>query len=92
MTDDIGKGITNYFSLKTLDTVEINDNEYLQTIQNTNTGEYSIQHREHGLYSKPVQIADGYQQEKDAQQILVAAQNGGFPMIREILNGGHEKQ
>jgi len=90
MTDDIGRGIHNYFNLKTVDTVEINDNEYLQTVQNTDTGEYSVQHREHGLYSKPVQIAEGYQQEKDAQQILVAAQQGGFPMIRKILNGGTE--
>jgi len=39
MTDDIGKGINNYFSLKTVDTVEINDQEYLQTVQNTDTGE-----------------------------------------------------
>lgn len=90
MTDDIGRGIHNYFSKKTLDTVEINDNEYLQVAHDQETDSYSVLHRENGRYSQPVQITGGYENERDAQQILVAGEDGGFPQVREILNGGTE--
>lgn len=92
MTDDTGKGIHNYFSLKTKETVEINNQEYLQVAHDQEDDTYSVLHRENGRYSKPVQITGSYENKRDAEQILVAGQNGGFPMIRNILNGEGENQ
>lgn len=88
MTRDIGEGLANYFSLETRDCLEVGDDSYLQSSYDNSTDSYSLLFRENGRYGSPVELCSGISQEEDVDQLLVAVEDGGFPMLRKALEEG----
>lgn len=80
-------GVTDYLSLATQETRELGDNQYIQTAYNNDTDTFSVLYRGNGRYSEPVELTHGLQNERDALQILVAAEEHGFQKLKDILNG-----
>jgi len=77
----------NRFDRIVQETIELSADTYLQKTYDRNTDTYSLLYREHGRYSEPVELTHGLENERDADQLLKAAQTYG---ITELLEGADQ--
>jgi hypothetical protein len=73
----------NRFESLVQETVELADQTYLQKTYNKNTDSYSLVYRENGRYSEPVEITHSIENERDADQLILAAEQNGITQLLE---------
>lgn len=73
----------NMFDTLVQDTVKLGNQSYLQKSYNRAENTYSLLYREHGRYSKPVEITHSLENERDADQLLEAAERYGITELLE---------
>jgi hypothetical protein len=83
MTDDIGRGVHNYFDITIEETTELEDDCYLQKVYNKEQESYGLLYRENGRYSSPEQVSMDVSNERDVDQLILAAERNGIEQILE---------
>lgn len=82
MTQEIGKGILNYFSITARETRELGNNSYIQKAENTGTHDYALLYRENGRYSSPIMIEDS-PDEEHIDELMAKAEEQGIGGLLE---------
>lgn len=82
MTQDVGKGIFNYFSITCRETIELGDNEYVQKAEDTGTHDYALLYRENGRYGSPVLVEESHHEE-EIDKLMAEAQENGMEALLE---------
>jgi len=81
MTQDVGKGIFNYFSITCRETVELSDDQYLQKAEDKGTHDYALLYKDNGRYGSPVLVADSHDEEEIDELMAEAQENG----VKDLL-------
>jgi hypothetical protein len=76
---------SDYFSTTVQETTELGQG-FIQKAYNPEKDEYSVLYRQHGRYSQPVELSDGINNERDAEQLILAAEENGITELLEPSN------
>ena len=82
MTQDLGKGINNYFQRTVRQTVQTSNQSYAQKVYNQAQDSWELQYRQQ-RYSQPILLTDGIENEKDVDQLLLEVEQRGINQLLE---------
>jgi hypothetical protein len=76
---------SDYFDTTVQETTELGQG-FIQKAYDSSRDEYSVLYRQHGRYSSPVELSHGISNERDAEQLILAAEENGITELLEPSN------